>query len=167
MKRIVKRTIPILTAVLLAVFFPASVLAGQAPAKEEVVYANLGYDGSVENLYVVNAFDVTQAGTVTDHGEYTATRNLSTDGAIAANGDAVTFDAPISSASRIAGSSQPGGATRTTASIHSLSSSRRNGSASSGSSPSRANAFGLSSPSRSPRPAVTRTAQTPDGTGRS
>ena len=55
----------------------------------------------------------------------------------------------------------PGGATTTIASIHSHSSSRRSGSASSGSSPRRANAFGPVLPSRSPRPAATRTAQTP------
>src|SRR5207248_10781927 len=41
-------------------------------------------------------------------------------------------------------------------SIHSHSSSRRSGSASRGRSPRRTNAFGRSSPSRSPRPAATR-----------
>src|SRR5581483_11386121 len=73
---------------------------------------------------------------------------------------AFAFAQPSSSASRIAGSSQPGGATTTIASIQSDSSSRRSGSASSGSSPSFANAFGWSSPRRSPRPAATRIAQT-------
>src|SRR5207248_4978746 len=50
------------------------------------------------------------------------------------------------------------------ASIHSHSSSRRSGSASRGRSPRRANAFGRSPPSRSPRPAATMTAQVPSGT---
>src|SRR4030095_757746 len=49
--------------------------------------------------------------------------------------------------------------TTTIASTHSESSSRRSGSASSGSSPRRANAFRRWPPSRSPRPAATRTAQ--------
>src|SRR5438874_2124395 len=73
---------------------------------------------------------------------------------------ACTLPQPSSSATRIAGSSQPGGATRTIPSTQGQASSRRSGSARSGSSPSFANAFGRSSPSRSPRPAATRMAQT-------
>src|SRR6476646_3192163 len=73
---------------------------------------------------------------------------------------ACTLPQPSSSATRIAGSSQPGGATRTIRSTQGQASRRRSGSARSGSSPSFANAFGRSSPSRSPRPAATRMAQT-------
>src|SRR4051812_20804911 len=73
---------------------------------------------------------------------------------------ACTFEQASSSARRIAGSSQPGGATMTIRSIQSDSSRRRSGSARSGSSPSFANAFGCSRPSLSPRPAATRIAQT-------
>ena len=71
-----------------------------------------------------------------------------------------TFPAASSSASTITGSSQPGGAATMMPSIQSESSRRRSGSATSGRLPSRANAFGRSSPSRSPRPAAARTAHT-------
>src|SRR3954452_9552503 len=73
---------------------------------------------------------------------------------------ALTLPHPSSSASRIAGSSQPGGAATTIASIHAEASSRSRLSASNGRSPRRTNAFGLSAPSRSPLPAAARTAQT-------
>src|SRR5215208_664995 len=71
-----------------------------------------------------------------------------------------TFPAASSSARTITGSSHPAGAATMMPSIQSESSRRRSGSATSGRSPSRANAFGRSSPSRSPRPAAARTAQT-------
>ena len=72
----------------------------------------------------------------------------------------LTLVAAISSATRIDGSSQSGGAAITIASIQPDSSSRSSDSASSGRPPRRANAFGRSEPSRSPRPAAARTAQT-------
>src|SRR4051794_9819730 len=71
-----------------------------------------------------------------------------------------TFPAASSSASTITGSSHPAGAATMMPSIHSESSRRRSGSATSGRSPSRANAFGRSPSSRSPRPAAARTAHT-------
>src|SRR5919109_1343738 len=74
---------------------------------------------------------------------------------------AATLPAPSSSERRIAGSSQSGGATMTTASTHSEASSRSTLSARSGRPASRANAFGRFVPSRSPRPAATRTAHVP------
>src|SRR5581483_1980448 len=72
---------------------------------------------------------------------------------------AVTFLQPSSSATRMDGSSQPSGATMTIASIQSEASSRSRLSASSGRLRRGANALGRSPPSRSPRPAATRTAQ--------
>src|SRR5918996_1354076 len=72
-----------------------------------------------------------------------------------------TFPAPSSSERRMAGSSHPSEATMTIASIHSQRSRRSRLSASSGRPDRAANAFGRSPPSRSPRPAATRTAQTP------
>src|SRR3954470_4276393 len=71
-----------------------------------------------------------------------------------------TFPAASSSASTITGSSHPAGAATMMPSIQSESSRRRSGSATSRGVPGRANAFGRSSPSRSPRPAAARTAQT-------
>src|SRR6266567_1681575 len=76
---------------------------------------------------------------------------------------ALTFAQPSSSATRIEGSSQPGGATITISSIQSEASRRSRLSARSGRSRSFANAFGRSEPSRSPRPAAARTAQTLNG----
>src|SRR5437868_11171300 len=73
---------------------------------------------------------------------------------------ALTFAQPSSSATRIEGSSQPGGATITISSIQSEPSRRSRLSARRGRSRSFANAFGRSAPSRSPRPAAARTAQT-------
>ncbi len=70
---------------------------------------------------------------------------------------------PSSSASRITGSSQSGGATTTIASIQPQASSRSRLSARSGLPPSGANAFGRSAESRSPRPAAAITAQTDTG----
>src|SRR4051812_12806816 len=69
-----------------------------------------------------------------------------------------TFPAPSSSASRIAGSSHSSGTTTTIASTHSENSRRSRLSARRTRSPRRANAFGRSPASRSPRPAATRTA---------
>src|SRR6266513_1669223 len=77
---------------------------------------------------------------------------------------ALTFAQPSSSATRIEGSSQPGGATITISSIQSEASRRSRLSARSGRSRSFANAFGRSEPSRSPRPAAARTAQTLNAT---
>src|SRR5207253_5751251 len=73
---------------------------------------------------------------------------------------ALNFAQPSSSATRIEGSSQPGGATITISSIQSEPSRRSRLSARRGRSRSFANAFGRSEPSRSPRPAAARTAQT-------
>src|SRR5438105_10845467 len=72
----------------------------------------------------------------------------------------LTLPAPISSATRMHGSSHSGGAAITIMSIQGEPSSRSRLSASSGLPPRRANAFGRSDPSRSPRPAAARTAQT-------
>src|SRR5439155_11260773 len=68
--------------------------------------------------------------------------------------------AATSSASRMTGSSQPGGAATTTPSTQSDASSRSRLSASSGRLRRGANAFGRSRPSRSPRPAAASTTQT-------
>src|SRR5215211_657380 len=74
--------------------------------------------------------------------------------------EATTFEQLSSSASRITGSCQSGGAATTIESTQSEPSSRSRLSARSGLSPSLAKALGRSSPSRSPRPAATITAQT-------
>lgn len=61
--------------------------------KEEVVYASLSAEGDVENVYVVNAFDVAAAGTLTDYGEYQSVRNLTDMSEIEQQGDSLSFEA--------------------------------------------------------------------------
>ena len=75
----------------------ASTSAASAPAatyeKSEVVYATLAANGKPEAVYVVNRFDVEAAGTVVDHGDYTAVQNLTNETELARVGDATTFEA--------------------------------------------------------------------------
>ncbi|MCI8650320.1 MAG: hypothetical protein HFG20_09410, partial [Anaerotruncus sp.] len=46
--------------------------------KDENIYTNLHYDGSVDQVYVVNQFNLASAGTITDYGDYTKTKNMTT-----------------------------------------------------------------------------------------
>ncbi|NLW79908.1 MAG: YhgE/Pip domain-containing protein [Ruminococcaceae bacterium] len=71
---------------------PSTLEKATVAGKEEVVYANLDFDGGVENAYVVNGFEVTTAGRLTDHGDYSAVSNLSTTGPLTQNGDAVAAE---------------------------------------------------------------------------
>lgn len=61
--------------------------------KSEVVYASLAASGAPEAVYVVNRFDVEQAGAIVDHGSYTAVQNLTNQTELARQGDATTFEA--------------------------------------------------------------------------
>lgn len=49
---------------------------GQYRLKDEVVYATLSPTGNQQEIYVVNIFDVTQAGRLVDYGPYTSLKNL-------------------------------------------------------------------------------------------
>lgn len=64
----------VLAAVMLAVS-PAAAFADTDSAKEEVIYGNLGHDGSIEKVYAVNIFEDED---VTDYGNYTDVKNLTT-----------------------------------------------------------------------------------------
>jgi len=44
--------------------------------KDETVYANLNYDGSVDSIYVVNRLEAPYTGIYTDYGSYSEVRNL-------------------------------------------------------------------------------------------
>ncbi len=61
--------------------------------KEEVVYVNLGGDGSVEKINVVNIFELEQDGTIVDYGEYESLRNMNTTDEIQVSEDRITIDA--------------------------------------------------------------------------
>lgn len=66
-----------MSLVLLLAMLPAQALAAeQNTPKEEVVYVNLGADGTVEKINVVNIFELAQAGTIVDYGAYNAVRNM-------------------------------------------------------------------------------------------
>ena len=66
--------------------------AAASTAKEEVIYANLTASGAVTGVYAVNSFAVQAGDTVTDHGSYTAVRNMTTHDAVQQNGDTVTVN---------------------------------------------------------------------------
>ncbi|MBS4539435.1 hypothetical protein GOQ27_13245 [Clostridium sp. D2Q-11] len=67
-----------------------SVIATDNPSsKEEVVYGLLNLDGSVNNLYVVNIFN---EGTITDYGDYSNIRNMTTSKKINQKGEKITVD---------------------------------------------------------------------------
>ena len=68
----------------------AALPAFAASAKEEVIYANLDASGTVTGVYAVNSFAVQAGDTVTDHGSYTAVRNMTTTDPLEHSGDTVT-----------------------------------------------------------------------------
>ena len=68
----------------------AALPALAASAKEEVIYANLDASGTMTGVYAVNSFAVQAGDTVTDHGSYTAVRNMTTTDPLEHSGDTVT-----------------------------------------------------------------------------
>lgn len=60
-------------------------LPAQVSGREEVIYAILGNNGAVRDIYSVNILDVTSPGKVTDYGRFDAVRNLT-------DTNAVTYD---------------------------------------------------------------------------
>ncbi len=90
MKKLV--SLVLLTALLLQAALPVSAesLPSAGSPKEEVVYAILGQNGSLESLYVVNVLEV-QNGLATDYGAYTALRNMTTNDPLQQQGEAITI----------------------------------------------------------------------------
>jgi len=62
-------------------------------SKEEVVYANLQSNGSVDAIYVVNSFVLNEAGQIVDYGDYTALRNMTSMEELQFENQRVTVDA--------------------------------------------------------------------------
>lgn len=88
-----------LTALALALGLPLTCLAPacavtDAPEKQEIIYVNLNADGSLSDAYAVNQFDLDQAGTVIDYGDYTSVRNMTSTEPVTYQGNQVTVDAP-------------------------------------------------------------------------
>lgn len=50
--------------------------SGDYSTKDEAIYGNLGGDGELEDMYVVNTFHDTNPGEIVDHGDYSDVRNL-------------------------------------------------------------------------------------------
>ena len=61
-----------------------------ADAKEEVVYGKLAADGAVQRLYTVSRLEGKAGRTITDYGDYTAVRNMTTTDPLAYADGAVT-----------------------------------------------------------------------------
>ena len=73
---------------------PAQAFAAQtSEAKEEVIYISLKADGSVEEIYVVNIFDMKEGGTIVDYGDYASLRNMTGSEAIDYQDGKVTIQA--------------------------------------------------------------------------
>lgn len=95
MKKITKRTVAALLAVILAIgMLPVSAFAAQENTpKEEVVYINLNTDGSVKEINVVNIFNLDESGKIIDYGKYENLRNMTTTDTIDYKNNTVTIDA--------------------------------------------------------------------------
>lgn len=92
---IIQRVLALLLAVSL---FASGVDAFASPSasntpKQEIVYINLNRDGSVDKIYVVNAFDLDADGKIIDYGNYTALRNMTSDENIVFDDQTVNIDA--------------------------------------------------------------------------
>lgn len=62
--------------------------------KDENVYVNLNTDGSVSGVYVVNEYELKEKTKITDYGNYTSVKNLSSDDTITLSGEKVQVEAP-------------------------------------------------------------------------
>lgn len=67
----------LIAALLAGAVLPAGA-AAPSTSKEEIVYANLSAEGEVTGVYVVSQFDGVAGQTITDYGDYTALRNMTT-----------------------------------------------------------------------------------------
>lgn len=61
--------------------------------KNEIVYARLESDGSMDGIYVVNHFEITKAGLVTDYGDYAKVYNLTDTNQIDITSGVINFNA--------------------------------------------------------------------------
>lgn len=83
-------------ALLLAMAVSAPTIAYAADAadytKDENVYGVLAANGQVDDVYVVNQFDVARAGEIKDYGAYDKVTNLTTTDSISTTGDMQTLN---------------------------------------------------------------------------
>ena len=84
-----KKGIALSLTILMAVSTSIPVSAAeQTSSKEEVVYIMTGADGAVDNINIVNIF---QGGSITDYGDYSSVKMLTTTDKINQAGDKITF----------------------------------------------------------------------------
>lgn len=62
--------------------------------KDENIYVNLDGDGSVSGVYVVNEYDLDGETDITDYGDYTSVKNLTSDDEITLSDGKVSVSAP-------------------------------------------------------------------------
>ncbi|MEG1011187.1 MAG: hypothetical protein RSE54_04955 [Ruthenibacterium sp.] len=89
-----KKITAVLTVMALALTGAAPVAAAAPVSKDEVVYVNMDAGGKVDAIYVVNSFELTMPGTITDYGSYAELTDLTADAPAEKNGETVTLHAP-------------------------------------------------------------------------
>lgn len=97
-KNILPSTLSLLLCTTLTLSLPLSAFAAEETAgstsKEENIYANLDNNGTVNGIYVVNAYNLTSGTKITDYGDYSSVRNLTSEDEITISDGKVTVDAP-------------------------------------------------------------------------
>lgn len=82
----------VIAALLITITIPVFGLT-ESTAKEEVIYVNLNSDGSVDETYVVNSFELNEAGQIIDYGDYTSFREMTASEGMQIENEKITIDA--------------------------------------------------------------------------
>lgn len=88
-----KKILPALVSLLLILVFSPAALCAET-GKDETIYVNLGSDGSIDEVFVVNHIETPKAGTYTDYGTYDEIVNLTGEEEPAVEGDKITWELP-------------------------------------------------------------------------
>lgn len=92
-RNVIMKTVSVaLCASLLAAGSMSAFAAGNIE-KDENIYVNLNRDGSVAAVYVVNEFTLEEDGRITDHGDYSEVKNLTSDAELTQENGTVTVQA--------------------------------------------------------------------------
>jgi putative membrane protein len=82
-----KKILSLALAAVIAFSIVTPAFAADTGAKEEVIYGILDFDGVAENIYVVNIWN---GGDITDYGDYSEIRNMTTTDVINRDGERLT-----------------------------------------------------------------------------
>ena len=92
-----KNAVRVTAIMLCGILFAGSVApvyaAEENTPKDENVYVNLNQDGSVDGIYVVNAYRLDADTQIVDYGNYESVKNLTSDAQISQQRGTVTVDA--------------------------------------------------------------------------